>query len=227
MRIGVFGGTFNPVHYGHLRAAEEVRERLKLSKIIFLPAGRPPLKHSALAGARHRLRMTSLAISGNPRLEVSDIECARAGTSFTVETMLALRAQRPKDRLYFILGADAFSDLPLWKDPYLLVTLCDFVVITRPPNGFGQALDSPFIGAMPVKRGNAPLMARLRGGRKAYFLEVTNVDISSTMIRSLVREGRSAKYLLPAEVESYIIANKLYLDGGDFLKADAGRRQRA
>ncbi|MDP2166980.1 MAG: nicotinate-nucleotide adenylyltransferase [Thermodesulfovibrionales bacterium] len=213
MKLGIFGGTFNPVHYGHLRAAEEVRQRLGLMKVIFMPAGNPPLKSADLQPGAHRLEMTKRAVSSNPRFEVSDIECRGKGKSYSVDTMKSLRSLYPGDRLFFILGADAFLDLPHWKSPMEVVGLSDFAVIPRHPYGIEDTLSSPYLkdgGACAGDTKAGLFKSTLLGGRSVFFLTVTNIDISSTMIRKLISAGRSVKYLLPEEVESYIISNRLY-----------------
>lgn len=212
MRIGVFGGTFNPVHYGHLRAAEEVRERLSLGKVLFVPAGNPPLKYSGLAPAGDRLRMAELAVSANEYFEVSDLECRSGEVSYTVDTALQLRGLYPDASLYFILGIDAFLDIPRWHEPERLVGLVDFAIINRPPHEFTEIITSPYVAtnelAEPLDGGF--FTVPLRGGRTAVLVDVTPIAISATSVRAAAREGRSIKYLLPENVESFIITHGLY-----------------
>lgn len=214
MRIGLLGGTFNPVHFGHLRAAEEMRERLSLDKVLFIPAGIPPLKHSDLAEAELRLSMTELAVSSNESFEVSDIECGSPETSYSVNTVSRLKEAYGGSDLYFILGVDAFMDLPNWREPERLAGLVDFAVVNRPPHAFTEVVASPYVELEELGEPGEAGVYRvpLRGGRTAVLAGITALDISATEIRSLVREGRSVKYLLPENVESFIILHGLYAD---------------
>lgn len=131
MRIGIFGGAFNPIHYGHLRAAEEVNEIFALDKILFIPSGRPPFKKPALLQARHRYEMTRLAIEGNPSFGISDIEVKKRGVSYSIDTLRSLRDKYKGAEFFFILGIDAFLDLPSWKEPDKLLRLINLIVISR------------------------------------------------------------------------------------------------
>ena len=220
MKIGIFGGTFNPIHYGHLRAAEEVRERFDLTKIIFIPSKDPPLKKGELLYPEHRYRMTELAIAGNDFFEISDIEHKRPGKSYSVHTVEELRDIYPDTDLYFILGVDTFLDIPNWWNPERLISLIDFIVISRPFFKFVDLLTSPYIYAdrytlERLDRAEIESYAiELRSNREATAFRIPLVDISASGVRRLVREERSIKYLLPEPVESYIIANKLYKSEG-------------
>lgn len=216
MKIGILGGTFNPIHYGHLKAAEEVRERLDLNKIIFIPSGNPPVKTQELADAEHRYKMVELAIGGNPFFEISDIEYKRLCKSYSVHTMEELRNTYYDITLYFILGIDTFLDIPNWWQPERLISLVDFVVIPRSSFRFVDLLSSPYIYA---DKGNLERLdraevesytAKLRTNRDLIAIRLPIIDISATEIRRLAKEGKSIKYLLPESVELYIIANKLY-----------------
>ncbi|MDI6889703.1 MAG: nicotinate-nucleotide adenylyltransferase [Thermodesulfovibrionales bacterium] len=216
MKIGIFGGTFNPIHYGHLRAAEEVRERFDLTKIIFIPSKDPPLKKEELLYPEHRYKMTELAISGNDFFEISDIEYKRPGKSYSVHTVEELRGIYPDTDLYFILGIDTFLDIPNWWNPERLVSLIDFIVISRPFFKFVDLLTSPYIYADKRtlerldKAEIESYTIKLRSNREITAFRIPLVDISASEIRRLVREERSIKYLLPESVESYIIINKMY-----------------
>ncbi len=216
MSVGIFGGTFNPVHFGHLRAAEEVREKLNLEKILFIPSGTPPLKTEGIAAARHRLEMLRIALRGNPFFDLSDIECRRRGKSFTVRTLETLRTLYPEMRFYFILGIDAFLDIPNWWQPDLLVAMTDFAVISRPGFSFRSMRESPYVrgGARipkDIDESNDEVnVIRLRSGRSALLLRMTPLGISSTSVRRSIEQGKSIKYLLPPGVQSYIITHKLY-----------------
>ena len=219
MRVGIFGGTFNPIHYGHLRAAEEVRERLGFDRILFIPSGSPPLKAADPAEARHRFEMARLAIADSKFFELSDIEYRLSGKSYTVKTVGSLKNAEPETEFFFILGIDAFLDIPNWWHPAELISLMDFVVISRPGLGFVDAVNSPYVKIdkrflnrlHDLDNGRSETYrVKLKGGRSAILLRLTPIGISSTDVRRLVRQGRSIKYLLPADVQSYIITRKLY-----------------
>ncbi len=219
MKIGVFGGTFNPIHIGHLRAAEEVRERLGLTKIIFVPAKKPPLKRAEIIEPTHRYKMMELALSGNNFFELSDIEYKRKGKSFTVDTVEELRCIYDKADLYFILGIDTFLDIPHWREPDKLVRLIDFIIISRPPFRFVDLISSTYLDIPRrvlerLDRDEIDLYTttfRRDKNRKIIVLKIPLIEVSGTAIRRLIRKGRSIKYLLPETVESYIISNKLYI----------------
>jgi nicotinate-nucleotide adenylyltransferase len=216
MNVGFFGGTFNPVHFGHLRAAEEVREKLGLDKILFIPSGKPPLKTREIVPAKHRYEMLRIALLGNPFFELSDIECRKRGKAYTVKTLEALRDIHPGTRFFFILGIDAFLDIPHWWRPEQLVSMTDFVVLSRPGFLFSMMRGSPYLKTgirllrdVDLAR-NTTNVIRLKSERYAVLLRQTPVGISSTQIRLSLRQGKSIKYLLPPKVQSYIITHKLY-----------------
>lgn len=220
MRFGAFGGTFNPIHYGHLRAAEEAAGILGLEKVLFIPSGTPPLKHKDMAGADHRLNMARLAASSNARFEVSDIECRGAEKSYTVNTAQILRRIEPGSEPVFLLGSDAFLDIPHWHEPELLLTLMDFAVMNRPGSGLEDVFSSPYVdGPFPLPALGGLTEGRLRGGKRLILLGTRALDISATEIRKHARENESIKYLLPEDVEFYIISNRLYTDR---LKGETG-----
>ena len=216
MRLGVFGGTFNPIHFGHLRAAEEVRQRLNLQEVRFVPSASPPLKSEDLAGIEHRFLMTSMAIATNEHFKISDVECRKPGKSFTIDTARTLKKTWPDAEIFFVLGVDAFLDLPRWKEPEALTELMNFAVIARPPHGFSELAGSPFV-QVPARelqgldRGESEAITLgLPGGRSALLLGTAMFDISSSAIRQRIRAGQSIKYLLPERVESFIMSNGLY-----------------
>ena len=217
MRFGVFGGAFNPIHYGHLRAAEDVREHLGLERVIFIPTGTPPLKSEELAPAQDRYAMTELAVSTNTRFDISDIECRWPEMSYSVDTAARLREMHPGDDLFFVTGIDAFMDLPRWREPERLVGLVDFAVISRPGHAFGELESSPFLEAdgnmlEDMDRGSLRMYsAGLKGKWTAVLLSVTPLHVSATAIRALIGQKRSIKYLLPESVESFIMSNGLYV----------------
>jgi len=216
MKIGIFGGTFNPIHYGHLRAAEEVREKFDLTKVVFIPAKNPPLKTGELLKSEHRYKMTELALSGNIFSEISDIGFKRPGKSYSVQTLEEMQRIFPDMDLCFILGIDAFLEIPTWYQPERLLSLADFIVISRPSFRFVDLLSSPYVD---VSRNELEKLdeaeaeswrSTLKGKRVITALKIPLLDISATEIRRRIREGKSVKYLLPESVESYIISNKLY-----------------
>lgn len=216
LRIGIFGGTFNPIHYGHLRAAEEVREMLGFEKVLFVPSGNPPLKTGDLADALRRHEMVRLATAGNRAFDVLDTESVKPAKSYTVETLEVLLNSYAHSELYFMLGMDAFLDIPNWRMPEKLVSLVNFTVISRPGRKFEDLLSSPYLD---VDRGDLKALddscgefeiLRLKSLKEAALVRITPIDISSSDIRRRMRAGQSIKYLLPESVESFIISNKLY-----------------
>ncbi len=212
MRIGIFGGTFNPIHFGHLRAAEAARNLLDLDKVIFMPSGNPPLKSSELAESSHRYAMTRLATQSNVNFVVSDIEMRENEKSYTIDTVGTLRRAFPNDDLFFILGLDAFLDLPNWREPERLIGSIDFVIVTRPGCRMEELNASPFIVEDVREFKSGIISCRLRGGRTAFIAAISAFDISSTTIRQLIRDGKSIRYLLPEIVEQYILSHRLYLE---------------
>ncbi|MBO8126170.1 MAG: nicotinate-nucleotide adenylyltransferase [Firmicutes bacterium] len=200
-RLGIMGGTFDPIHYGHLMTAEEARERFGLDKVLFVPSGHPPHKKlTDVSDAEHRYLMTVLATLSNPAFEVSRVDVDREGITYTVDTLRDLHRLYPDDELYFITGADAVLEIITWKDAHRLVELCDFIAATRP----GYPID-----ALEEKLG-----ALYTDCRECFhFVEVPALAISSTDIRARVREGRPIRYLLPESVVYYIEKNGLYLEG--------------
>jgi nicotinate-nucleotide adenylyltransferase len=219
MRLGVLGGTFNPVHFGHLRAAEEVRQRVGLDLVLFVPSGTPPLKEEGLAPAGMRLRMVELATATNQLFQVSDMEVRREGPSFTVDTLHDLSAMYPDDELFLILGTDAFAELPKWFRPADIVAATDFIIVGRPPEGFSGIEGSPFLktrsGAWETlsHAGKDIVEMPMSAGRRALLVSIPPLDISATTLRRLVSEGHSIKYLLPEDVELFIMSHGLYRDG--------------
>lgn len=205
MRLGIFGGTFNPIHFGHLRAAEEVRDKLAIDRVLFMPSGNPPLKVSGLIEASHRYAMTRLATSSNVNFLVSDLEVLKTEKAYTVDTLERLLEIYPGDELFFILGLDAFLDMPNWWQPERLSGLVDFIVVTRP--GF----DPADIGKSPyIEHSEGPGLWSLTSGKRVIHVNITAMDISSTNIRGLLKEGKGIKYLLPETVEQYIYSHRLY-----------------
>lgn len=218
MKIGIFGGTFNPIHYGHLRAAEEVHEIFALNKILFIPAGRPPFKKPKLIPAGHRYEMVRIAIEGNPFFDISDIEVRRRGVSYSVDTLRSLKDKYKGAEFFFILGTDAFPDLPSWKEPDKLLSLTNLIVISRPEFPFSALPSSPYLKGVSKKalreldRGTKETLPfSIHRGGKVFLCKITGLDISASCLRRLIRTGKDIKYLLPQAVESYIISHKLYI----------------
>ncbi len=194
-RIGIFGGTFDPIHTGHLIMAENVLEQIHLDTVLFIPSGNPPLKDADnVADAEHRINMVNLAIEENPSFSVSDIEITQNSDepSYTVNTLMKLRQQYPAQQVkfYLIIGMDQLIDLHKWRDPGKLFLLSEVIVINR-PGYLIQQVENEY-------------------SRQGIFVPVPNIDISSTDIRFRVQENRSIKYLVPGKVEKYITDNKLY-----------------
>jgi len=217
MKIGILGGTFNPIHYGHLRAAQEVQESFAFDKLLFIPSGETPFKKPWLVNVRYRYEMTKAALKGNPAFGISDIEIKTRGTSYSVDTLKKLADKHKNADFFFILGIDAFLDLPKWKQPLTLMELTNFIVISRPGFSFAALTSSPYftnVQKKTLKRFNEgkrkEIYFNIKKGRKAFLYRVTALDISASRIRSLVKTGKRIKYLLPDSVESYIISHKLY-----------------
>lgn len=215
-KLGIFGGTFNPIHYGHLVAAEEVRSRLKLDRVLFIPSFLPPHKHEEdVPSAAQRMEMVRLATAGNPSFRPSDIEIKRGGKSYTIDTIEALRQAYPGTELYFITGLDSFLEIQTWHNWERLLAMCGFVVLSRPGYRFADLMKIGFMRHAEqeldrLDRGEL-MHAVVRSGAYTVCLEmITRYDISSTDIRRRVKEGGAIKYLLPDAVETYIIENRLY-----------------
>ncbi|MCX5890954.1 MAG: nicotinate-nucleotide adenylyltransferase [Deltaproteobacteria bacterium] len=212
-RLGLFGGTFNPIHFGHLRAAEEVCEALALHHLWFIPAAHPPHKApQVLTPFEVRLEMIRLAVGNHPVMAVSDLEGRRPGMSYSIETLRLLREEvGPTWELYFILGLDAMLEIRTWKDYAQLFELCHFVVLDRP--GYDRSRLEEML-----TRNVQPQFQALEGGAgfqhlsgyKVLWQQTTLLDISATGIRRLVHQGRSIRYLLPEPVRGYIINQGLY-----------------
>lgn len=197
-KIGIMGGTFDPIHVGHLVTAEAVRIEYCLDKVLFIPAGNPPHKQeSNVTAAIHRYIMTVMATYSNPHFYVSSIEMDRPGPSFTIDTIRSLVEEYGQDtEFYFITGADAVGDLPTWNDIEHVLDLCQFVATTRP--GCISVLDDVI-----EHFGD-------KGRKRIHRLTTPELEISSTDIRERVKIGRSIKYIVPESVESYITKEGLY-----------------
>lgn len=216
-KIGIYGGTFNPVHYGHLRSAEEVYERFSLEKVFFIPSGRTPFDKPDLAASHHRLEMVKRAVRGNRHFSVSTIETKSRMRSYSVDTVKKLKKLHPESEFFFILGIDAFLDVPYWKQPDGLMDLVSFIVISRPGYAFCDLQTSPYlkgVSAVTLKKldsgGSPGLTVDTPSGRRFFLHNMTGLAISASAIRKKIRDGKSVKYLLPDSVKSYIISHTLY-----------------
>jgi nicotinate-nucleotide adenylyltransferase len=199
MKIGVLGGTFDPIHVGHLRVAEEVTASLTLDEVIFMPAGQPWLKvNNAISPAEHRLEIMRLALAGRDNFKLSTMEIERPGPTYTVDTMAELGRQLgSEDELFFILGWDNLTQLPQWHEPSRLIELCQLVAVPRvdfPPPDL-KSLEAAIPGL----------------SQRVILLNAPRIDVNASEIRRMVREGLSIRNLVPEVVEEYIKRNKLYI----------------
>jgi len=214
VRVGVLGGTFNPVHNAHLRLAEELRERCELDRTLLVPAGDPPLKRSGVAPARHRLEMLRRAVASNSALEVDDLELRRTGPSYTVDTLAELGARWPGAELWFAIGADTLGALESWHQPERLFGLANFAVATRPGHaGELRELLPPRLAAAFRERRPGSFGGRVlehESGHKMALLPLTPLEISARDIRERCARGASIRYLVPDEVREYIEKHHLY-----------------
>jgi nicotinate-nucleotide adenylyltransferase len=220
-KLGIFGGTFNPIHRGHLIVAKEVREGFDLDQICFVPAAIPPHKQTKkVAEASHRLEMIRLAIAGYDGFSVSDVELKRSGPSYTIDTLDHFKAiYSKKTQIYFIIGMDAFLDIETWKSFHELFSVAPFIVMSRPG----------VLNSEPVKKVRVVtklLVAKISSGyyfdssRNAFFhpekkpvflFDVTPVDISATMVRERIGQSKSISSLVPEKVKEFIESKGLYL----------------
>lgn len=212
-RIGLFGGSFNPIHLAHLRAAEEIRERCRLDEIRFVPAASPPHKPAGdLATAADRLRMVELATEGIPGFRASALEIERGGTSYSIDTIRAVLGEHPPpEHLVFVLGLDAFGELHTWKDHAALLAHCDMAILPRPGCRSTLSVDDFPVATRP-RICYDPLRDFFRhdSGHTITLFPLPSLDISATEIRRRVREDRSIRFLVPAPVERYILERQLY-----------------
>ena len=206
--IGVFGGTFDPVHIGHLRTAQEVLEQLNIPDFRFLPAGDPPHRGNGVTGARHRLAMLQLAVEGQPRFSIDQREFHRAGPSYMVDTLRDLRAAAPGSPLLLIIGQDSANSLDRWHRWRELFQLAHIVIMQRPdhPNKYSGEL-----GREITERSVNTVQYLSGKSHGAVFgLQVIQLPVSSSGIRRMIRSGRSPRYLVPEKVLAYIRSEKLY-----------------
>ena len=201
LKVGVLGGTFDPVHLAHLIIAEDVRQKLALEEVLFVPAGQPWLKGGEATPAEHRLEMVVQAIASNPYFTVSTVDLDRPGPTYSVDTLSELRAGLGTGaRIYFIVGLDALKEFPGWRSPRRVIELCQIVAVKRP--GYGALEKSWVESAVPG------------AADRVITVDVPQIDISATEIRKRVSRGLSIKYLVPESVEHYIAEHGLYTEGG-------------
>lgn len=206
MRLGFFGGTFDPIHYGHLMLAEQCREQAGLDRVLFVPASQSPLKSSGPQVAdKHRLEMLSLAIAGHPNFEISTTEVDRGGQSFTVDTLQELKTEHPDSELFLLIGEDSLQTFDRWKEPKTICELAMPLICRRPDAGTKRdqekvdlSLLQPFMDEQSLaKTRQAAIVSRL-------------IEISGTDIRDRIAKDQSIRYLLPRSVEKYIETQRLY-----------------
>ena len=195
MRIGLFGGTFDPVHLGHLILAEQCREALQLDQVRFVPSGSPPHKPGGRTDVKHRLEMVRLAIAGHSSFVLSEMETNRPGPHYSVDTLQAIRNEQPEDDLFFLIGADSLADLPNWREPATIARLATIVVVNRP------GLDLPVSQAL------------MDFGPETHSLlsvAIPPIGIASSNLRARLKDGLSVRYMVPRGVEAYLIQHALY-----------------
>ncbi len=220
MKVGIFGGTFNPVHVAHLYVAEIAREAVGLDEVIFVPAAVPPHKEVEYrVSAEHRMRMVELAVSDNPAFRVSDREIRMSpAPSYSVKTVEAFRKEYgSKAEIFFIMGMDSFLDIGSWHAVDKLLAACDFITTFRPgsphidlgKHKYVREIDMVTLGMLDAREKDIGRI-ELVSGRSLWLVSGFGMDVSSTAIRKRIREKKSVKYILPEAVLSYIIENRLY-----------------
>jgi len=199
MNIGLMGGTFDPVHNGHIAVAEKASARLELDEVIFMPAAQTPLKEeNCITAVEHRVEMVRLAIAGHPNFRLSTIEMNRTGPSYTIDTVSELRDLIGEDsEIFFLMGCDSLANFHLWKEPERLIQACRLVAVPRP----GCAVPD-----LDVLEAEVPGLSK-----NVIILDEPNVDISATAIRQRIAQGLSISRLVPEPVEEYIRKHRLYL----------------
>ena len=213
--VGIFGGTFDPIHYGHLRVAEEIVETVGLQKMYFVPAGMPRLRHSPVASPQHRVEIVRLAIQKNPDFVLDGREIYRDGVSYSIDTVREFKQEFGEEiRLCLVLGADAFIKLPEWNNWKELFNLCHFIVSTRP--GYSLTLIKELLSKELREECSQRWVSNTESLRKdtsglIFIASTTMLDISATSIRAHIAVGRNVRHLVPSVTVNYISKNKLYL----------------
>jgi len=214
-RVAIFGGTFNPIHLGHLRAAEEAAELLALERVLFVPSADPPHKEGGaadpLAPAKLRLDWVRLAIAGNPRFEAEPLEVERGGRSYSVDTLRELGRRLAPERPIFLIGHDAFALVDTWREPEAIFELAHFAVIVRPGVASGSLADwLPKRVRDDVELASDGCSAEHRAGTWIRVLEIAALDVSASDLRARLRAGRSVRYLLPEGVREAVMQSGVY-----------------
>jgi nicotinate-nucleotide adenylyltransferase len=214
LKLGILGGTFDPIHLGHLRSAEEIGEELCLEKVYLIPSASPPHKtRESITPFHHRLSMARLAVGDSPVLEVLDLEGKRPGLSYSVETLKEFHnAFSPDPELFFILGLDAFLEIKTWKEYQNLFKYSHFVIIQRASYRSEKLESFLFSLSVGVTKTDSPDVFMTPSGKTLLLKTPTRMDISSTNIRETVRRGRSIRFLVPDSVRNYIIQKGLFSD---------------
>ena len=213
--VGIFGGTFDPIHYGHLRVAEEIVETVGLQKMYFVPAGMPRLRHSPVASPQHRVEIVRLAIQKNPDFVLDGREIYRDGVSYSIDTVREFKQEFGEEvRLCLVLGADAFIKLPEWNNWKELFNLCHFIVSTRP--GYTLTLIKELLSKELREECSQRWVSNTESLKKdtsglIFIASTTMLDISATSIRAHIAAGISIRHLVPGVIVNYISENKLYL----------------
>lgn len=217
-RVGLLGGTFNPIHNAHLAIARQARETLDLDRVVMVPSGDPPHKTSqGLASAKDRYEMVRLAVGSDPHFAISDVEVRRSGKSYSIDTVRLLQQEYGQGtRLYFLIGLDAFLEFPTWREPETLLTLCSFVVLSRPGLSFLALSSLPLIPRLPqaslteLDEGRRTRLDVEAGSQSLTCLRVTPSTVSASDIRAKIARGAPTANLLPPAVESYILQHHIY-----------------
>jgi nicotinate-nucleotide adenylyltransferase len=219
--IGILGGTFDPIHYGHLRLAQEVADKLRLAEVRFLPSGTPPHRSSPGAPAADRLAMVQLAVTGNSLLTVDPRETLRAGPGYTVDTLMAIRAETgPAQSLVLMLGADAFLELATWSRWHQLFELAHVAVAYRPGfpvDTWQSRMPQPLAAEYNKRLMRQPLGIHTAPAGGIVVVPIAALDISATLIRDSMRAGANPRYLLPEQIIKYIQDNDLYNDNSSYI----------
>lgn len=202
MKLGLFGGTFDPIHLGHLILAEACREACQLDRLWFIVTATPPHKQRERTSIQHRLEMARIAIAGNSAFEISEIEAHTPGPHYSYQTLETLRVEQPETELFFLIGADSLVDLPGWRHPERILAAATLVVVNRP--GIDPALAADPAATL------APLLDRTPGARPVIAVDVPPIGISSTELRRALAQNRSIRYQVPRGVQAYIEAHGLY-----------------
>ena len=198
MRLGLFGGTFDPIHLGHLILAEQCRESCRLDRVWFVVAGEPPHKRGDRTAVNHRLEMARIAVAGHTAFAVSDLEATRPGPHYSVETLESVHRERSDDELFFLIGADSLNDFPSWREPDRIAELATIVVVNRPGIEHVEQANWPKLGA-----GSLPVLS----------VTIPSIGIASSDLRYRVAQGKSIRFMVPRGVEAYIEAQGLYREG--------------